>query len=55
MRSFVRLMISKGYEVIGVHGGFKGLIDDTKEVLTWERVRGWAGLGGSMLGTRRLS
>ncbi|KAF6779917.1 hypothetical protein AHF37_00478 [Paragonimus kellicotti] len=53
MRSFARLAITKGYAVWGVHEGFLGLVNDDLTQIGWQDVRGWASLGGSILGTRR--
>lgn len=53
VKSFTRLMMTKGYDIIGVHEGFLGLGKGIHELLTWNKVRGWVGIGGSILGIRR--
>jgi 6-phosphofructokinase 1 len=48
----VRLGISRGYTMLGVHGGFPGLRDGAITELNWGDVEGWL-VGGADLGTRR--
>jgi 6-phosphofructokinase 1 len=48
----VRLGISRGHTMLGVHGGFPGLRDGAITELTWADVEGWL-VGGADLGTRR--
>ena len=48
----VRLGISRGHTMLGVHGGFPGLRDGTVSELEWADVEGWV-VGGAELGTRR--
>lgn len=52
-RVAVRLGVDHGMDMLGVHGGFPGLIDGKVRPLTWGDVEGWSGLGGAELGTRR--
>ncbi|MDO5700947.1 MAG: 6-phosphofructokinase [Bowdeniella nasicola] len=52
-RAAVRLGIARGYDMVGVRGGFPGLIDGRLESLEWADVEGWAFMGGAELGTRR--
>ncbi len=52
-RAAVRLGISRGHTMLGVHGGFPGLRDGRIEELEWEDVEGWTGDGGAHLGLRR--
>ncbi|CAH8640680.1 unnamed protein product [Dicrocoelium dendriticum] len=53
MRSFARLGITKGYQIIGIHEGFLGLTNNFLTEIQWTDVRGWVAMGGSTLGTRR--
>ncbi|WP_341360354.1 6-phosphofructokinase [Georgenia sp. M64] len=52
-RAAVRLGIDRGMTVLGVNGGFPGLIDGDVAELAWHDVEGWVGEGGAGLGTRR--
>jgi 6-phosphofructokinase 1 len=53
VRAAVRFGISRGHEMVGIHGGFPGLLDDDVRELGWESVDGWAPFGGAELGTSR--
>ncbi|TNN08395.1 ATP-dependent 6-phosphofructokinase isoform 3 [Schistosoma japonicum] len=53
IRGFTRLGITKGYTIIGIHEGFSGIVNGDASEIHWADVRGWVGLGGSILGTRR--
>jgi len=54
MRAFVRLALTNGYGVMGIHFGFEGLIQENAVTpMSWTEVHGWAGLGGTRLGTTR--
>jgi 6-phosphofructokinase 1 len=48
----VRLGISRGHTMLGVHGGFPGLRTGAITELEWGDVEGWL-VGGADLGTRR--
>lgn len=52
-RAAERLGIAKGMSIIGVNGGFPGLLEGDVRKLTWGDVEGWVGEGGAELGTRR--
>jgi len=52
-RAAVRLAISRGHTVVGIHNGFIGLATGNMSELAWSDVEGWAGEGGAELGTRR--
>ncbi|EFS70156.1 6-phosphofructokinase [Cutibacterium acnes HL007PA1] len=52
-RAAVRLAISRGHTVVGIHNGFIGLATGDMSELAWSDVEGWAGEGGAELGTRR--
>lgn len=54
-RAAVRLGISRGYTMLGIEGGFPGLINGDVRELKWMDVDSWAGLGGAELGTRRAT
>lgn len=54
VRSFVRTALVEGYNVVGVYGSLAGLANGDVKPLTWSDVHGWAGKGGSELGTKRL-
>ena len=46
-------MLNYGMEVIGIHSGFKGLIDLDFEVMTERSLTGLLTMGGTILGTSR--
>lgn len=52
-RAAVRLGIARGHTMVGVHGGFPGLMDGDIRELRWHEVDRWAFAGGADLGTRR--
>ncbi|MDO4887384.1 MAG: 6-phosphofructokinase [Actinomycetaceae bacterium] len=52
-RAAVRLGIDHGFTMLGIEGGFPGLIDGKVRELTWGDVDSWAGTGGAHLGTQR--
>jgi 6-phosphofructokinase 1 len=53
VRAAVRLAVDRGHIPLGVHNGFRGLIEGQFEELNWMSVNGWAPTGGSELGTNR--
>ncbi len=53
-RSAVRLGIDRGHTVLGVLQGFRGLLRNRVQEMTWMSVHGWAPRGGAELGTARL-
>ena len=53
VRAAVRIGIDRGHTMLGVHNAFRGLINNEIEELNWMSVNGWAGRGGSELGTNR--
>ena len=53
VRAAVRFGISRGHDMVGIRGGFPGLLADHVEDLSWESVEGLTGLGGAELGTSR--
>lgn len=53
VRAAVRFGISRGHEMLGVRSGFRGLMGDNIEPLSWGDVEGWVGMGGAELGTSR--
>ncbi|MBD3872093.1 MAG: 6-phosphofructokinase, partial [Acidobacteria bacterium] len=52
-RAAVRLALDEGHQVLGIRGGFRGLIDGDIEELGWMSVRGWTTAGGCELGINR--
>lgn len=53
VRAAVRLGLDLGHVLLGVRGGFQGLIDGRIEELKWGDVEGWTSMGGAELGTNR--
>lgn len=52
-RAAVRLGIGRGYTMLGVDGGFPGLVSGDIRELSWAEVDAWAFEGGAKLGTHR--
>ncbi|MDO5495323.1 MAG: 6-phosphofructokinase [bacterium] len=52
-RAAVRLGLAHGYQMLGVEGGFPGLIAGNVRELSWREVDSWAGESGANLGTQR--
>lgn len=52
-RAAVRLGIDHGLTMLGIEGGFPGLLDGAVKELSWADVEGWVGEGGAALGTHR--
>ncbi|HSO22813.1 MAG TPA: 6-phosphofructokinase [Chondromyces sp.] len=52
-RAAVRIGLDEGHQMLGVTGGFQGLIDGDIEELGWMSVRGWTKTGGCELGVNR--
>jgi 6-phosphofructokinase 1 len=52
-RAFVRIALTQGYKVLGIHYGFEGLVQLDAKPLGWTDVQGWAGAGGARLRTTR--
>ena len=52
-RAAVRLALDEGHQMLGIRGGFQGLIDGDIEELGWMSVRGWTTAGGCELGINR--
>ena len=52
-RAVVRLGVDHGHTMLGIQGGFPGLITGDIRELGWGDVEGWAAAGGASLGTRR--
>ncbi|GFN89448.1 ATP-dependent 6-phosphofructokinase [Plakobranchus ocellatus] len=53
VRSFVRISLTRGFRVLGIHDSFDGLMKGDVVPMTWSQVQGWAGKGGSFLGTKK--
>lgn len=54
IRSVTRIALNNGIEVVGVHNGYKGLLDETFELLTRASVSDIMDRGGTVLGSARL-
>lgn len=54
-RTAVRYCIARGHTPLGVLNGFKGLIHDGVQEMSWLRVDSWMTRGGSELGTNRAT
>ncbi|GJJ08561.1 hypothetical protein Clacol_002780 [Clathrus columnatus] len=52
-RAAARYCIGRGHTPLAIHNGFRGLLDDKIDVLSWLRVDSWMSRGGSELGTNR--
>lgn len=52
-RAAVRLGIGRGYAMLGIEGGFPGLVSGDVRELSWSEVDAWAFEGGAKLGTHR--
>ena len=52
-RAAVRLGLDRGFTMLGIEGGFPGLLNGTVRELSWGDVDSWAGTGGAHLGTHR--
>lgn len=54
VRAAVRFGIARGHDMLAVHDGFSGLIQDRFQEMDWMSVNGWAVRGGALLGTTRM-
>ena len=52
--ALIRLGVSDGHEMVGILGGFPGLIAGDLRTLLWGDVEGWSSEGGAHLGTSRM-
>ena len=48
-RAAVRLGIDHGLTMLGIEGGFPGLLDGAVKEMSWADVQGWVGEGGAAL------
>lgn len=53
VRAFVRLGLDRGYTVLAVRNGFRGLRDGKVQEMGWMDVSGWVSDGGAEIGTNR--
>ena len=53
VRAVVRTALDKGVEVVGIYGGYKGMIDDDMKVLAPRHVSNIIGRGGTFLYSAR--
>ena len=54
VRAAVRLGLDRGYQMLAVRNGFRGLRDGEVEEMGWMSVSGWVTWGGAELGTNRF-
>jgi 6-phosphofructokinase 1 len=54
-RAAVRLGMDQGHIMLGIQNGFDGFAKDEVSEMDWMSVSGWASLGGSVLGTSRIT
>ncbi|KAF9450349.1 6-phosphofructokinase [Macrolepiota fuliginosa MF-IS2] len=52
-RTLARYCIRQGHTPLAIHNGFRGLLDDNVDELSWLGVDAWSARGGSELGTNR--
>ena len=55
IRAVVRAGEVRGYEVIGIRDGWRGVLEADASPLSWNDVRDIHGLGGTILGTSRTN
>lgn len=55
IRSATKSLILRGYEVLGIRNGWKGLLDDETVILDRVNTSGIIDRGGTILGTSRVS
>jgi 6-phosphofructokinase 1 len=53
VRAAVRLGLDRGYAVLAVNNGFRGLRDGDLQEMQWMSVSGWVSSGGADIGTNR--
>jgi len=53
VRAFVRLGLERGYTVLAVKNGFRGLRNGNVHEMGWMDVSGWVSDGGAEIGTNR--
>lgn len=53
-KAAVRYCLKQGHTPIAIHNGFRGLLDDHVDELSWLGVDAWMVRGGSELGTNRV-
>ena len=55
IRACAKCVMRAGYEVIGIHNGWQGLLEHDDEILDGIRTSGIIDKGGTILGTSRIS
>ena len=55
IRAVTRRSLDRGHEVIGVRGGWRGLVDGTFEELDYRSISGILPRGGTIIGTTRTN
>ncbi|MFW5933131.1 MAG: 6-phosphofructokinase, partial [Actinomycetota bacterium] len=53
VRAVVRIALDDGHTMLGVRGGYTGLVEGRLDELEWMSVNGWGQQGGAELGTDR--
>jgi 6-phosphofructokinase 1 len=54
VRAAIRLSLDRGYSILAVRNGFRGLRDGDVREVGWMDVSGWVSTGGAELGTNRF-
>ncbi len=54
VRAAIRLTLDRGYSILAVRNGFRGLRDGDVREVGWMDVSGWVSSGGAELGTNRF-
>ena len=55
IRAVTKTAINEGYQVIGIHNGWEGLLEEDTEILDRVKTSGIIDRGGTILGTSRTS
>ena len=55
IRATTKCAINEGYEVIGIHNGWEGLLEEDTELLDRHKTSGIIDRGGTILGSSRTS
>lgn len=55
VRAALRIGLDRGHILLGIRNGFPGFAKGDIEVMDWMSVNGWASIGGSELGTNRIT
>ncbi len=55
VRTAVRVGLDRGHTILGIQNGFPGFVKGDIFEMSWMSVNGWASMGGSELGTNRIT